>query len=70
MAAGESRTLTYYVKLKDNVGLDGKEIKNKADVYSKTYERAYHETSFTPKIDYTMPKSHNGNIVRITVIML
>lgn len=64
MAAGESRTLTYYVKLKDNVGLDGKEIKNKADVYSKTYERAYHETSFTPKIDYTMPKSHNGNIVR------
>lgn len=64
MAAGESRTLTYYVKLKDNVGLDGKEIKNKADVYSKTYERAYHEASFTPKIDYTMPKSHNGNIVR------
>ena len=64
MAAGESRTLTYYVKLKDNVGLDGKEIKNKADVYSKTYERAYHEASFTPKIDYTMPKSHDGNIVR------
>ena len=64
MAAGESRTLTYYVKLKDNVGLDGKEIKNKADVYSKTYDRAYHEASFTPKIAYTMPKSHEGNIVR------
>ena len=66
MAAGESRTLTYYVKLKDDVGLDGKEIKNKADVYSKTYKRAYHEASFTPKIKYTMPKSHDGNIVRNT----
>ena len=64
MAAGESRTLTYYVKLRDNVGLDGKEIKNKADVYSKTYERAYHEASFTPKIDYDMSKSQEGNIVR------
>ena len=64
MAVGESRTLTYYVKLKDNVGLDGKEIKNKADVYSKTYERAYHEASFTPKIDYAMSKSQDGNIVR------
>ena len=64
MAAGESRTLTYYVKLKDDVGLDGKEIKNKADVYSKTYKRVYDDASFTPKIDYTMPKSHDGNIVR------
>mgnify|MGYP002767952687 FL=1 len=64
MAAGESRTLTYYVKLKDNVGLDGKEIKNKANVYSKIYERAYHEASFTPKIDYDMSKSQDGNIVR------
>ena len=64
MAADESRTLTYYVKLKDNVGLHGKEIKNKADVYSKTYERAYHQISFTPKIDYDMSKSQEGNIVR------
>lgn len=66
MAAGEVRTLTYYVKLKDNVGLDGKEIKNKADVYSKTYERAYDNASFTPKIKYEMPKSHDGNITRNT----
>lgn len=29
MAAGEIRTLTYYVKLKDNVGLNDNEIKNK-----------------------------------------
>ena len=64
MAAGEIRTLTYYVKLKDNVGLNGNEIKNKADVYSRTYKRVYDDASFTPKIDYTMPKSHDGNIVR------
>lgn len=64
MAAGESRTLTYYVKLSDNVGLDGKEIKNKADVYSKIYKRAYNEASFIPKIDYDMSKSQEGNIVR------
>ena len=64
MAAGEIRTLTYYVKLKDDVGLDGKEIKNKADVYSRTYKRVYDDASFTPKIGYTMPKSHDENIVR------
>ena len=64
MAAGESRTLTYYVKLKDDVNLKNKEIKNKADVYSKTYKRTYHEASFTPKIDYDMSKSQEGNIVR------
>ncbi len=64
MAAGEIRTLTYYVKLRDDVGLDGKEIRNKADVYSRTYKRVYDDASFTPKIDYTMPKSHNKKIVR------
>ena len=63
MTAGESRTLTYYVKLKDNVNLNKKEIKNKADVYSKSYKRAYDEKSFTPKINYGMKKSHE-NIVR------
>lgn len=64
MAAGEIRTLTYYVKLKDDVNLRNKEIKNKADVYSQTYKRAYHEASFTPKIAYDMPKSQDGDIVR------
>lgn len=64
MAAGEIRTLTYYVKLKDDVNLRNKEIKNKAAVYSKTYERAYKEASFTPKIAYDMPKSQDGEIVR------
>ena len=33
-------------------------------MYSKAYERAYHEASFTPKIDYTMPKSHDKDIDR------
>ena len=67
MAAYESRTLTYYVKLKDDVNLRNKEIKNKAAVYSKTYKRVYDDASFTPKIDYDMSKSHesqDGNIVR------
>lgn len=64
MAAGESRTLTYYVKLKDNVALNGNEIKNKADVYSKTYQRAYGEAFFIPKIAYEMTKDQVGNTVR------
>ena len=48
MAAGEIRTLTYYVKLKDKVPLNGKNIKNKADVYSRTYKRTYAEKTFVP----------------------
>lgn len=63
MAAYESRTLTYYVKLKDDVNLRNKEIKNKAAVYSKTYERAYDDTSFTPKIAYDMDKVQVGDFV-------
>lgn len=62
MAPNESRTLTYYVKLKDDVALDNKEIKNQANVYSKTYKRVADEKTFTPKISYTMPKSRVGNI--------
>ena len=66
MAPNESRTLTYYVKLKDDVALDNKEIKNLANVYSKTYKRVYHDATFTPKISYTMPKSRVGNIEKNT----
>lgn len=58
MAAYES------LKLKDDVNLRNKEIKNKAAVYSKAYERAYDDTSFTPKIDYNMGKDQVGDIVR------
>ena len=66
MAPNESRTLTYYVKLKDNVALDNKEIKNQANVYSKTYKRVDDDATFTPKISYTMPKSRVGNIEKNT----
>lgn len=62
MAPNESRTLTYYVKLKDDVALDNKEIKNQANVYSKTYKRVCEYATFSPKITYTMPKSRVGNI--------
>lgn len=66
MAPNERRTLTYYVKLKDDVALDNKEIKNQANVYSKTYKRVYDDAIFTPKISYTMPKSRVGNIEKNT----
>lgn len=66
MAPNESRTLTYYVKLKDDVALDNKEIKNQANVYSKTYKRVHYDATFTPKIKYEMPKSRVGNIEKNT----
>ena len=66
MAPNESRTLTYYVKLKDDVALDNKDIKNQANVYSKTYKRVCGYATFTPKITYTMPKSRVGNIEKNT----
>lgn len=66
MEPNERRTLTYYVKLKDDVALDNKEIKNQANVYSKTYKRVYDDATFTPKISYTMPKSRVGNIEKNT----
>ena len=40
MAAGEVRTLTYFVKLKGKVNLKQAEIRNKADVFLKNYQRA------------------------------
>lgn len=67
----ESRTLTYYVKLKDSTDLNkNKEIKNHADIYSKgakTYKRGEAETTFTPKISYnnrSMTKNRDGDVVR------
>ena len=64
MAAGEIRTLTYYVKLKDKVPLNGKNIQNKADVYSKIYKRVSDEKTFVPTIGYNMWKKREGDIVR------
>ena len=59
MDSNESRTLTYSVKLKngDNDVLQNNIIKNKADIYSKTYKRAYSESSFTPGRNIRMPKT-------------
>lgn len=59
MDSNESRTLTYFVKLKngDNDVLQNNIIKNKADIYSKTYKRAYSESSFTPGRNIRMPKT-------------
>lgn len=63
MAAGEVRKLTYFVKLKGQVNLNQAEIKNKADVFLKNYQRAYDEASFTPKIKYDMAKNRDAKYV-------
>ena len=59
MEGNESRTLTYYVELKDNVPLNkGNNIVNHADAYSlgdaATYKKGDVETTFTPKISYDL----------------
>ena len=64
LAPNESRTLTYYVKLKDNVPLNTGAIQNQAKVFSKTYKRVEDLASFEPKIDYNMKKSGVGAVVR------
>lgn len=64
LAANESRTLTYRVKLRDGIPLNTGEIKNQAQVYAKTYLRATDDASFTPQIKYTMSKNRDGAIVR------
>ena len=52
MSANETRSLTYYVKLKDGVALDGKAINNNAKLFSKSYFRQEDNAGFTPTIDY------------------
>lgn len=65
MKAGESRTLTYFVKLKDDSGIieieNNQNIRNKAQLYTKgandeIYTKGGSESSFQPQIDYTMQK--------------
>ena len=65
MKAGEIRTLTYFVKLKDDSGIikieNNQNIKNKAQLYTKgandkIYTKGGSESSFQPQIDYTMQK--------------
>lgn len=58
MAANETRTLTYRVKLKDaytGVTAKGK-LQNTANVYSKTYQRDSDTVTFTPRAGATMSK--------------
>lgn len=52
MSANETRNLTYYVKLKDGVALNGKAINNNAKLFSKSYFRQEDNAGFTPTIDY------------------
>lgn len=65
MKAGEIRTLTYFVKLKDDSGIikieENQSIKNKAQLYTKgandkIYTKGYSVGDFKPNIDYTMQK--------------
>lgn len=58
MAANETRTLTYRVKLKAAyTGVTTKEnLQNTANVYSKTYQRDSDAVTFTPRAGATMSK--------------
>ena len=58
MAANETRTLTYRVKLKNAyTGVTAKEnLQNSANVYSKTYQRDSDSVTFTPRAGATMSK--------------
>lgn len=64
MSAKETRTLTYFAKLKDGVALNGKTINNQAVVYSKSIKRVYFDNKFTPNVDYDMSKERVGSVVR------
>ena len=65
MKAGEIRTLTYFVKLKDKGGLintkNGQNITNVANLYTKgsndqVYDKGHAENTFQPKISYNISK--------------
>ena len=64
MSANETRTLTYFAKLKDGVALNGKTINNQAVVYSKSIKRVYGNNEFTPKVNYSMNKERVDAVVR------
>lgn len=64
MASKETRTLTYFAKLKEGVALNDKTINNQAVVYSKSIKRVYSDNEFTPKVDYSMSKERVGSVVR------
>lgn len=64
MASKETRTLTYFAKLKEGVALNDKTINNQAVVYSKSIKRVYFDNKFTPNVDYDMSKERVGSVVR------
>ena len=64
MSANETRTLTYFAKLKDGVALNGKTINNQAIVYSDSIKRVYSDNEFTPNIKYDMSKERVGSVIR------
>lgn len=64
MEPNETRTLTYFAKLKDGVALNGKTINNQAIVYSNSIKRVYSDNKFTPNVKYDMKKDRVGSVVR------
>ena len=65
MSPNETRTLTYFVKLKENEPLNKKGvIENNANVYSKTYPRNSSNAPFNPIISYDMNKNQEGTTIR------
>ena len=64
MEKGESRTLTYYVKLKENATFENKELINEAKAYTRkdkkstTYLKDEKQSTFNVRIGYDMiPKA-------------
>lgn len=65
MSNNETRTLTYFVKLKENEPLNKKGvIENNANVYSKTYPRNSSNAPFNPIVSYDMNKKQEGSTIR------
>lgn len=65
MSNNETRTLTYFVKLKENEPFNKKGvISNNANVYSKTYPRNSSNAPFNPIISYGMNKNQEGSTIR------
>lgn len=65
MSPNETRTLTYFVKLKENEPLNKKgAISNNANVYSKKYPRHTSNVTFNPIVSYGMNKKQEGSTIR------
>jgi hypothetical protein len=70
MEKGETRTLTYKVKLTSDyvTGISDRDITNTATLYSGSYERQSVECDFTPKMEVNVSKESAGyNPVTATI---